>query len=126
MNWTHSFSFRAIRNLARNPEVVGVEPDKFFTRFCLLSNDFVVEDPVCRCCITSVWFVAVDGLGNELSVEARKGDQLIVEGMVLRDHWSKQKKRRRRTRRPTKISSSWSLVTASVRNVTHLDLRELG
>jgi hypothetical protein len=43
--------------------------------------------------VTSVWFIAVDDLGDELSVEARKGDQLIVEGVVLREHWSSQNKR---------------------------------
>lgn len=85
MNRMHSFSFRSVGNLARNPESIAVLPGKCFTRFCLISNDFVVEDPVCQCCVTSAWFVAVGDLGDELVIKARKGDQLIVEGVVLTD-----------------------------------------
>jgi hypothetical protein len=89
----HSFSFRAIGYLASPPDIVCVTPDKCFTRLCLISNDFVVEDPECRSCITSTWFVAVDIVGHEISFEARKGDQLIVEGVVLREHWTRQNKK---------------------------------
>jgi len=93
MNRMHSFSFRSVGNLARNPESIAVLPDKCFTRFCLISNDFVVEDPVCQCCVTSAWFVAVGDLGDELVTRARKGDQLIVEGVVLKQHWTDQNKK---------------------------------
>lgn len=92
MNRMHSFVFRAIGILARNPGVAGVEPDKFSTRFCLVTDNFVVEDPVCRSRVRSVRFIAVDSLGDELSIEARKDDQLVVEG-VFREHWNNQNKR---------------------------------
>jgi single-stranded DNA-binding protein len=93
MNRMHSFSFRSVGNLARNPESIAVLPDQYFTRFCLISNDFIVEDPVCQCCVTSAWFVAVGDLGDELVIKARKGDQLIVEGVVLKQHWTAQNKK---------------------------------
>jgi single-stranded DNA-binding protein len=82
-----------VGNLARAPESVALEPQKWFTRFCLISNDFVVEDPVCQCCVTSAWFVAVGDLGDDLMLKARKGDQLIVEGVVLKQHWTDQNKK---------------------------------
>jgi single-stranded DNA-binding protein len=93
MNRMHSFSFRSVGNLARNPESIAVLPDRCFTRFCLISNDFVVEDPVCQCCVTSAWFVAVGDLGDELAIKARKGDQLIIEGVILKQHWTDQNKK---------------------------------
>jgi len=90
MNRMHNFSFRMVGNLARNPESIVVLPDKCFTRFCLISNDFVVEDAACEPCVTSAWFIAVGDLGEELVFKARKGDQLIVEGVVLKEHWTDQ------------------------------------
>jgi len=64
MNRMHTFSFRTVGNLARNPKSIAALPDKCFTRFCLISNDFVVEDPVCQCCVTSalppdLWLLAI-------------------------------------------------------------------
>jgi hypothetical protein len=72
--------------LPGTPEVVCLDRERYFTRFCLVSNDFVVEDPECRSCVTTVWFITVGDLGDELSIQARKGDQLIVEGVVLKKH----------------------------------------
>jgi single-stranded DNA-binding protein len=89
----HNFSFRMVGNLGRNPESIAALPDKCFTRFCLVSNDMVVEDPACEPCVTSAWFVAVGDLGEELVFKARKGDQLIVEGVVLKQHWTDQNKK---------------------------------
>jgi single-stranded DNA-binding protein len=88
MNETHNFSFRAIGKLARNPEVVSFAPGKFFTRFCLVTDDHVVDDTgECRLCVTTTWLMAVDEVGDEIMVQARKGDLLVVEGVVLRRHW---------------------------------------
>ena len=53
------------------------DPKMHFTRFCLVSNDFVAEEPERGSCVTTVWFIIVDGLGDELPIQARKGDQLI-------------------------------------------------
>jgi hypothetical protein len=62
MNGMHSFSFRTLGNPATNPEVVCLDRKMYFTRFCLVSNDFVVEEPERRSCVTTVWFIIVDGL----------------------------------------------------------------
>ena len=64
----HSFSFRTIGKLARNPEFVALDRERYFTRFCLVSQDFVVEDPECSDRVTSTWFIAVDRVGDELAV----------------------------------------------------------
>ena len=82
MNKMHSFTFRAVGNLARNPEAVA-DKGGSFTRFCLVSNDTyqTVNDRVST--VTSAWFVAVGVVGDEIVRHSRKGDQLFVEGIVL-------------------------------------------
>lgn len=49
--------------------------------------------PSCRYCVTTVWFIAVGDLGDELSIQARKGDQLIAESVVLKKHWSDENRK---------------------------------
>jgi hypothetical protein len=90
MNHMHSFTFRAIGNLARNPEVVDHGEDQY-TRFCLISNDhYEDDDGLTANPITSVWFMAGGDIGIEIAKEARKGDQLVVEGIILRDYRVRQ------------------------------------
>lgn len=88
MNRIACFSFRKVGVLARNPEAVAVDEQRYFVRFCLVSNEIVVEDPPCPCNITTAWFVAVGDLGDELLNEAHKSEQLIVEGTILTRHWT--------------------------------------
>jgi len=82
MNRMHSFTFRAIGNLARNPEAFAHEK-RSFTRFCLVSNDTyqTAEDRVST--VTSAWLIAAGDVGDEIVRHARKGDQLFIEGIVL-------------------------------------------
>jgi len=82
MNRMHSFTFRAIGNLARNPEAFAHEK-RSFTRFCLVSNDTYQTAEDCVSTVTSAWFIAAGDVGDEIVRHARKGDQLFVEGIVL-------------------------------------------
>jgi single-strand DNA-binding protein len=84
----NSFSLVAVGNLARDPEP-GEKGDKVYTRFCLVGSDYAGKDddgnP--REAVTSVWFVAFDGIAEALARNCHKGDQLIVNAMIRADQW---------------------------------------
>ena len=89
VNRMNSFSFGAIGQLARNPEVVITEAGTF-CRFCLTSEDYTEDDEqgCFRVVVQSVWFVATHVIGAAIADSARKGDQLFVEGKIRRHHWT--------------------------------------
>ena len=85
----NSFTLTAIGNLARNPEVVA-KGDTAYARICLVGNDYAGKDDegAAREIVTSLWFVAFGALGEAISRNARKGDQLIVEARVRANNWT--------------------------------------
>lgn len=85
----NSFNLTAVGNLARNPEL-NVKGDTTYTRFCLVGNDYVGkdEDGKSREIVTSLWFVAFEGLGESIARNVRKGDQLIVQGHIRANNWT--------------------------------------
>jgi single-strand DNA-binding protein len=85
----NSFSLRAIGNLASNPELIA-KGDVSYARFCLIGNDYAGkdEDGSAREIVTSVWFVAFGALGETIASNARKGDQLIIEGRIRSSNWT--------------------------------------
>jgi len=89
VNRMNSFSFGAIGQLARNPELVVTEGGTF-CRFCLTSEDYTEDDEQggFRVVVQSVWFVATHVIGAAIADSARKGDQLFVEGKIRRRHWT--------------------------------------
>jgi single-stranded DNA-binding protein len=89
VNRMNSFSFGAIGQLARNPELVVTEGGTF-CRFCLTSEDYTEDDEQggFRVVVQSVWFVATHVIGAAIADSARKGDQLFVEGKIRRHHWT--------------------------------------
>ena len=84
----NSFKVTAVGNLARNPEVTA-KGDMTYTRFCLVGNDYAGRDDEgqAREVVTSVWFVAFNGLGEAIARNTRKGDQLIVEARIRANQW---------------------------------------
>lgn len=89
VNRMSSFSFRAIGYLARNPELLDTDGVPY-CRFCLKSEDFTEDDDRGQFTVTfqSVWFVATHLIGAAIADSARKGDQLFVEGKIMRRHWT--------------------------------------
>jgi single-stranded DNA-binding protein len=89
VNRMNSFSFGAIGQLARNPELVVTEAGTF-CRFCLTSEDYTEDDEqgCFRVVVQSVWFVATHVIGAAIADSARKGDQLFVEGKIRWHHWT--------------------------------------
>jgi len=85
----NSFTLTAVGNLARNPELVAKNGTSY-TRFCLVGNDYAGKDEegAAREVVTSLWFVAFGALGEALSRNARKGDQLFVEARVRASNWT--------------------------------------
>jgi single-stranded DNA-binding protein len=88
-NRMSSFSFGAIGQLARNPELVVTE-EGTYCRFCLTSEDYTEDDEQggFRVVVQSIWFVATHAIGTAIADSARKGDQLFVEGKIRRHHWT--------------------------------------
>jgi single-strand DNA-binding protein len=84
----NSFTLTAVGNLARNPELVA-KSDTMYTRFCLVGSDYVGKDDegAAREVVTTLWFVAFDGLGEAIAKNARKGDQLIIEARIRSNNW---------------------------------------
>lgn len=82
----NSFTLTAIGQLAKDPETSG-KGDKRFTKFALIGNDFNGKgnDDV----VTSVFFVAFNGIGNAIAEHARKGDQLIVQAQMRSNNYEK-------------------------------------
>jgi single-strand DNA-binding protein len=84
----NSFTLTAVGNLANNPEFVA-KNDKSYARFCLVGNDYAGKDEggAAREVTTSLWFVAFGAMGEALTRNARKGDQLFVEARVRANNW---------------------------------------
>jgi single-stranded DNA-binding protein len=87
----NSFTLRAVGALACNPERLA-KGDTHYTRFRLVGNDYAGRDTggEAREVITSLGFVAFGALGEALSQNARKGDQLIVEAILRPDDWTEK------------------------------------
>src|SRR3977135_1271714 len=85
----NSFTLTAVGNLARTPELVA-KRDTFYTRFCLVGNDYAGKDEegAAREVVTSLWFVAFGALGEAIARNSRKGDQLFVEARVRSSKWT--------------------------------------
>lgn len=85
----NSFNVTAVGNLSNNPEL-AVKGDTTYTKFCLVGNDYAGKDEQgnAREIVTTVWFVAFDGIGEVIAKNARKGDQLIVEAHVRSSNWT--------------------------------------
>jgi len=85
----NSFSLTAVGNLAKNPEL-AVKGDTAYTRICLVGNDYAGKDEQgnAREAVTSLWFVAFEGLGEAIAKNARKGDQLILQAQVRANNWT--------------------------------------
>lgn len=84
----NSFTLTAVGNLAKNPEL-AVKGDTSYTRICLVGNDYAGKDEHgnVREAVTSLWFVAFEGLGEAIAKNARKGDQLILQAQVRSNTW---------------------------------------
>jgi len=84
----NSFNVTAVGNLAKNPEL-AVKGDTTYTRFCLVGNDYAGKDEQGnpREAVTSVWFVAFEGLGEAIAKNARKGDQLVLQAQIRSNNW---------------------------------------
>jgi len=84
-----SFKITAIGNLASDPEV-GVKDNTTFTRFCLIGNDYAGRDGDghAKEVVTSIYFVAFNGLGEAIGRYVRKGDQLFIEGHIQANNWT--------------------------------------
>jgi single-strand DNA-binding protein len=85
----NSFNLVAVGNLAKNPEL-AVKGDTTYTRICLVGNDYAGKDEQgnAREAVTSLWFVAFEGLGEAIAKNARKGDQLILQAQVRANNWT--------------------------------------
>jgi single-strand DNA-binding protein len=85
----NSFTLIAVGNLAKNPELM-VKGDTTYTRMCLVGNDYAGKDADghAREVATRLWFVAFESLGEAISRNARKGDQLIVQAQVRANNWT--------------------------------------
>jgi single-strand DNA-binding protein len=85
----NSFTVTAVGNLAKNPEL-AIKGDISYTRLCLVGNDYAGKDEQgnVREAVTSLWFVAFEGLGEALAKNARKGDQLIVQAQIRANVWT--------------------------------------
>ena len=89
VNRMSSFSVRAIGYLARNPDFMATENGSY-CRFCLKSDDYSEDDEQGHFTVVSqsVWFVATHLMGAAIADNARKGDQLFVEGKIRQHHWT--------------------------------------
>jgi single-strand DNA-binding protein len=85
----NSFTLIAVGNLAKDPEL-AVKGDTTYAQLCLVGNDYAGKDEHgnAREAVTSIWFVAFEGLGEAIAKNARKGDQLIVQAQVRANNWT--------------------------------------
>lgn len=85
----NSFTVTAVGNLAKDPEL-GQKADTAYARICLVGNDYAGKDAngTAREAVTSLWFVAFDGLAETIAKNARKGDQLIVQAQIRSNNWT--------------------------------------
>jgi single-strand DNA-binding protein len=85
----NSFTVTAVGNLAKDPEH-AVKGDTAYTRICLVGNDYAGKDEHgnAREVVTSLYFVAFEGLADVIAKNARKGDQLIVQAHIRDNTWT--------------------------------------
>ena len=85
----NSFTVTAVGNLSRDPEL-AVKGDTSYTQFCLVGNDYAGKDEHgnARETVTTLWFVAFDGLGETIAKNVRKGDQLILQAQIRSNNWT--------------------------------------
>ena len=85
----NSFTLIAVGNLAKDPEL-AVKGNTTYAQICLVGNDYAGKDEHgnAREAVTSIWFVAFEGLGEAIAKNARKGDQLIVQAQVRANNWT--------------------------------------
>ena len=85
----NSFNLTAVGNLSKDPEH-AVKGDTTYTKFCLVGNDYAGKDEQgnSREIVTTLWFVAFDGLGEAIAKNARRGDKLIVYAQLRSDNWT--------------------------------------
>jgi single-strand DNA-binding protein len=85
----NSFTVTAVGNLAKDPELAA-KGDITYTKFCLVGNDYAGKDEQgnAREAVTTLWFVAFEGLGEAIAKNARKGDQLIVQAQIRSNNWT--------------------------------------
>ena len=83
-----SFTLIAVGHLASTPEI-ATKGDTTYTRLCLIGNDYLGRDEEggAREITTSIYFVAFGVLAEAIVHNARKGDQLIIEGFVQSNNW---------------------------------------
>jgi single-strand DNA-binding protein len=87
-SFMNSFTLTAVGNLAKDPEL-AVKGGTTHAHICLVGNDYAGKDNEgnAREAVTSLYFVAFDGLGEAIAKNARKGDQLIVQAQVRANTW---------------------------------------
>jgi single-strand DNA-binding protein len=85
----NSFNLTAVGNLSNDPEL-AVKGDTTYTKFCLVGNDYAGKDEQgnAREIVTTLWFVAFDGLGEAIAKNVRKGDQLFIEARIRSNTWT--------------------------------------
>jgi single-strand DNA-binding protein len=85
----NSFTLTAVGNLAKNPELAA-KGNITYTKLCLVGNDYAGKDEEgnAREMVTTLWFVAFDGLGETIAKHALKGDQLIIQAHVRSNNWT--------------------------------------
>jgi len=85
----NSFNLIAVGNLSNNPEL-AVKGDTTYTKFCLVGDDYAGKDEEgnAREIVTTLWFVAFDGVGEAIAKNVRKGDQLFIEAQIRSDNWT--------------------------------------
>jgi single-strand DNA-binding protein len=85
----NSFTVTAVGNLAKDPEL-AIKGDTTYTRICLVGNDYAGKDEHgnAREVVTSLWFVAFEGMGEAIAKNSRKGDQLILQAHVRSNNWT--------------------------------------
>lgn len=85
----NSFTLTAVGNLAKDPEFTA-KGNSSYARFCLVGNDYAGKDEHgnAREAVTSLWFVAFEGLGEAIAKNVRKGDQLILQAQVRANNWT--------------------------------------
>jgi single-strand DNA-binding protein len=85
----NSFTLTAVGNLAKNPEIAA-KGNITYTKLCLVGNDYAGKDEEgnAREMVTTLWFVAFDGLGETIAKHALKGDQLIIQAHVRSNNWT--------------------------------------
>jgi single-strand DNA-binding protein len=88
----NSFTLTAIGQLAKDPETT-TSGEHQVTKFALIGNDYNGADK--EESVTSVFFVAFNGIGETIANNCRKGDQLIIEAQMKSNNWVDNTDRKR-------------------------------